>query len=57
MKDEVFWVSGKVVEDSDVACSCVYEWIHGPAVKDEDARPNVELGGKARAAKVGRLRR
>lgn len=56
--EETFWASGMVVEeDSAVAWSCVHEWIHGPVVKDEDARPNVELDGKALAAKVGSSRR
>ena len=58
VENEAFWASGKVIEeDSAAACSCAYDWTHGPAVKDEDARPNVELDGKALTAKVGRLRR
>lgn len=58
VENEVFWVSGKVIEeDNAAACSCAYDWTHGPAVNDEDARPNVELDGKDLTAKVGRLRR
>lgn len=58
LENEAFWASGKVIEeDNAAACSCAYDWTHGPAVKDEDARPNVELDGKALTAKVGRLRR
>ena len=58
MENEAFWASGKVIEeDNAAACSCAYDWTHGPAEKDEDARPNVELDGKVLTAKVGRLRR
>ena len=56
VENEAFWASGKVIEE-DNAAACSWAWTHGPAVKDEDARPNVELDGKALTAKVGRLRR
>ena len=58
MEKEKFWASGRALEeDSAAACNCAYDWTHGPAVKDEDARPNVELDGKGLTTKVGRLRR